>query len=68
MCYVSHAFDLSLCIVHMFVHSCELYFTIIGEAVQCHLTIALLCRIAPHVAFTLIFVATLPKLEAKIGL
>lgn len=26
------------------------------------------CRIAPHVAFTLIFVATLPKLEAKIGL
>ncbi|DBA70953.1 TPA: hypothetical protein ACH3X2_011396 [Trebouxia sp. C0005] len=25
-------------------------------------------RIAPHVAFTLIFVATLPKLEAKIGL
>ena len=36
--------------------------------VQGHLTIIWLCRIAPHVAFTLIFVATLPKIQAKVGL
>ena len=41
---------------------------IAGSDVQDHLIMMLLCRIAPHVAFTLIFVATLPKIEAKMGL
>lgn len=39
-----------------------------GIDVQHLLTTVLVCRIAPHVAFTLIFVATLPKIEAKMGL
>ena len=26
------------------------------------------CRIAPHVVFTLLFAAALPKLEKKVGL
>ena len=39
-----------------------------GIDVQLLLTTVLVCRIAPHVAFTLIFVATLPKIEAKMGL